>query len=153
MIRVLRLTLSITIVFERIMLRDIRAIQMWQAQEHLRIQRRRQLRTNGNSYTDRNVDPEANSNFHTYFNACTHRTPTAPATPTSRPTLTPTSTPIPNPHPPSEVTASVVGCHEIDLTWTYLFADETGLNIDRRVNGENYKRIAQVGAADRVTGQ
>ena len=55
MIWVLRLTLSITIVFERIMLRDIRAIQMWQAQEHLRIQRRRQLRTHGNSYTDRNV--------------------------------------------------------------------------------------------------
>jgi PQQ enzyme-like repeat protein len=82
------------------------------------------------------------------------RTPTATATPTPRPTLTPTptptstSTPILTPHPPSVFTATVVGCHEIDLTWTYLFTDQTGFNIDRGVDGENYQRIAQVRAAD-----
>jgi hypothetical protein len=76
--------------------------------------------------------------------------PTSTATSTPTPTRSPTPTPIPTPHPPSEFAATVVGCHEIHLTWTYSFTDETGFNIDRGRDGVNYTRIAQAPSSARA---
>jgi hypothetical protein len=76
--------------------------------------------------------------------------PTPTATSTLTPTQSPTPTPIPTPHPPSQFTATVVGCHEIDLTWTYSFTDQTGFNIDRGPDGVNYTRIAQAPSSARA---
>jgi hypothetical protein len=58
---------------------------------------------------------------------------------------TPPPTPPPPPEAPSNLTATAVGCQEIDLSWMDNSNNEDGFKIERGTSGTSFTQIATVG--------